>query len=80
MSPKDYSVVPLVAAMESPLPEGTRSRVYRLAQVWFDGRKNEAHGLGSSHCISWYQIQLSLTTCHVRYHIALWGSRSIGQL
>ena len=32
----------------------------------------DADGRGSPHCISWYQNQLILTTCHVRYHIALW--------
>ena len=35
---------------------------------------------GGSHCMSRYQSQLILATCHVRYHIALWDNRSIGQL
>ena len=39
-----------------------------------------AYGGGSSHCSSRYQNQLILTTCHVRYHIALWDNRDIGQL
>jgi hypothetical protein len=32
----------------------------------------DAFGCGSSHCISWYQIQLIPTTCFGRYRIALW--------
>ena len=40
----------------------------------------DAYWRGSSHCNSWYQNQLVLTVCHVRYHIALWDNRSIGQL
>ena len=40
----------------------------------------DAFRRGSSHCISWYQIQQVLTTCNVRYHTVLWGNRSTGQL
>jgi hypothetical protein len=40
----------------------------------------DAYGRGSSCCCSWYQIQLSLTMCYVRYHTALWDNCSIGQL
>ena len=32
------------------------------------------YGRGSSHCISWHQNQLILTTFHVCYHIALWDN------
>jgi hypothetical protein len=39
-----------------------------------------AFGRGSSHCISWYRIQLVLTACDVRYHTVLWDNRSPGQL
>ena len=35
---------------------------------------------GSSHCIWWYQIQLTLTTCDVRYHTVLWDDGGAGQL
>ena len=31
----------------------------------------DAHGRGSSRCISWYQIQLILTMCYVLRHTAL---------
>ena len=40
----------------------------------------DAYRRGSSHCISWFQIELTLTTCHVRYHTELWDNRSIGLL
>ena len=39
-----------------------------------------AYGRGSSPCISWHQIQLSLTARHVCYRTALWDNCSIGQL
>ena len=35
---------------------------------------------GSSHCIWWYQIQLTLTTSDVRYHTVLWDDGGAGQL
>ena len=40
----------------------------------------DAVGRGSSHCISWYQIQLILTMCFFRYRTALWDTGSIGHL
>ena len=35
---------------------------------------------GTSRCSSWHQILLIRNMCYVRYHIALWGNCSIGQL
>ena len=29
-------------------------------------------GVGVSHCISWFQTQLILTTCHIHSHSHLW--------
>jgi hypothetical protein len=40
----------------------------------------DSFGRGGSHCISWYQIQLIITACHVRYRIAFFDNRSIEQL
>jgi hypothetical protein len=40
----------------------------------------DADRRGSSRYISWYQNQLTLTTCHIRHHIAVWDNRSIRQL
>ena len=40
----------------------------------------DAFGLGSSHCISWCQIQPILTTCDVLYDTVLWDNCSTGQL
>ena len=31
-------------------------------------------------CITWFQTQLILTTCQIRYHSHLWDHRSTGQL
>ena len=35
-------------------------------------------GVAASHCITWFQTQLILTTCQIRYHsqcgIIVWGS------
>ena len=42
--------------------------------------RRDAHGRGSARCIAQHQNQLILTTCHVRYCIILWDSRSIRQL
>ena len=33
-----------------------------------------------SHCITWFQTQLVLTTCQIHYHSHLWDHRSTGQL
>ena len=33
-----------------------------------------------SHCITWFQTQLILTTCQTRYHSHLWDHCSTGQL
>ena len=32
------------------------------------GCHGNAVGLDVSHCITWFQIQLILTTCQIRYH------------
>ena len=40
----------------------------------------DAFGRHSSRCISWYQIQLILSMCHVHYRITLCDNGSIGQL
>ena len=37
-------------------------------------------GMAVSHCITWFQTQLILTTCQIRYHSHLWDHRSTGQL
>ena len=37
-------------------------------------------GVAVSHCITWFQTRLILTTCQIRYHSHLWGHRSTGQL
>ena len=55
-----------------------------LLSLQFSSRAPVAHWdafrCGSSNCTSWYQIQLVLITCYVRYRIALCDNRSIGQL
>ena len=36
-------------------------------------------GVAVSHCITWFQTQLILTTCQIHYHSRhLWGHRSTG--
>ena len=35
---------------------------------------------GVSHCIIWFQTQLILVTCRIRYHSHLWGHHRTGQL
>ena len=37
-------------------------------------------GLAVSPCITWFQTQLILITCQMRYHSHLWDHRSTGQL
>ena len=37
-------------------------------------------GVAVSHCITWFQTQLILTTRQIRYHSHLWDHRSTGQL
>ena len=37
-------------------------------------------GVAVSHCITWFQTQLILTTCQIRYHSHLWDHRRTGQL
>ena len=39
----------------------------------------EPTGVAVSHCITWFQTQLILTTCQIRYHSHLWDHRSTGQ-
>ena len=36
-------------------------------------------GVAVSHCITWFQTQLILTTCQIRYHSHLWDHRSTAQ-
>ena len=38
------------------------------------------HCGGVSHCITWFQTQLILTMCQIRYRSHLWDHRSTGQL
>ena len=37
-------------------------------------------GVSVSHCITWFQTQLILTTWQICYHSHLWHHRSTGQL
>ena len=37
-------------------------------------------GVAVSHCITWFQTQLILTTCQIRYLRLLWDHRRTGQL
>ena len=37
-------------------------------------------GLAVSHCMTWFQTQLILSRCLIRYHSHLWDHRSTGQL
>ena len=37
-------------------------------------------GVAVSHCITWFQTQLILAKCQIRYHSHLWDHRSTGQL
>ena len=37
-------------------------------------------GVAVSHCITWFQTELILTTYQIHYHSHLWDHRSTGQL
>ena len=37
-------------------------------------------GVAVSHCITWFQTHVILTTFQIRYHSHLWDHRSTGQL
>ena len=51
-------------------------------QAWLVTIHNgsENTGVAVSHCITWFQTQLILPTCQIRYYRHLWDHRGTGQL
>ena len=58
-----------------------RAGLLQKKKITISVDSEEPHPLKAvSHCITWFQTQLILTTCQIRYHSHLWDHRSTGQL
>ena len=55
------------AAQGPALPEVPRPRIFFAHSTKLLGT-GKPTGVAVSHCITWFQTQLILTTCQIRYH------------
>ena len=70
----------VMALVVIPMFKNLHSAVFFSLQSLCLRHTGKPMGVAVSHCITWFQTQLILTACQIRYHSQWWDHRSTGQL
>ena len=73
-------ILPCVDTYTARLTRNLHSAVFFSLQSLCLTHTGKPMGVAVSHCITWFQTQLIVTACQIRYHSHLWDHRSTGQL